>query len=423
MWSTCVQPLHCDLQCGNDPGVAKHNSIYNSSTSKTCSHICSAGTILELQNAIHLQLIHQQDLQSHLQCGNDPGVAKHKSIYNSSTSNTCSHICSAATILELQNTSPSTTHPPARLAVTFAVRQRSWSCKTQSTTHPPARLAVTFAVRERSWSCKTQVHLQLIHQQDLQSHLQCGNDPGVAKHNGNPSTTHPPARLAVTFAVRERSWSCKTQFHLQLIHQQDLQSHLQCRNDPGVAHTPKTAETSSYNGETIRDRSEHDARPSGTRRSAELDRRGSETHFVHPLSLKNAFRARLPPKVYVPPLWCAKRSNSARLPPRTQLVTLLIPLLHVTLLYIHSTTCSSSRNDSTTCYSSLHHSTACYSTLHHSTTCYSTLLYVTLLHVTLLYIPLLHVTLLCITLLFVTLLFSIFLNVRNTEVSLLNFLW
>ena len=33
---------------------------------------------------------------------------------------------------------------------------------------------------------------QLIHQQHLQSHLQCGNHPGVAKRNGIPSTARAP---------------------------------------------------------------------------------------------------------------------------------------------------------------------------------------------------------------------------------------
>ena len=42
------------------------------------SAIYIAGTILKLQNTMKFQrqLIHQQHLQSHLQCGNHPGVAK-----------------------------------------------------------------------------------------------------------------------------------------------------------------------------------------------------------------------------------------------------------------------------------------------------------------------------------------------------------
>ena len=150
----------------------------------------------------------------------------------------------------------------------------------------------------------------------------CGNDPTVAKHNGIPSATHPPATLAIPFTLRERSYSCKAQwnsisnsststtcnaiciagtilqlqitmeFHRQLIHQHHLQSHLHCGNDPAVAnhngilstaHARKTVETPF----TMRNRSEHDptmirphTRPSRTRRTAEVDHRGSGTDFV-----------------------------------------------------------------------------------------------------------------------------------------------
>ena len=122
----------------------------------------------------------------------------------------------------------------------------------------------------------------------LQSHLHCGNDPTVAKQSGIPSATHPPATLAIPFTLRERSYSCKS----QLIHQQHLQSHLQCGNDRTVAnrngilstaHARKTVETPF----TMRNRSEHDpnmirphTRPSRNRRTAEVDHRGSGTDFV-----------------------------------------------------------------------------------------------------------------------------------------------
>ena len=58
------------------------NSIGNSSTNTTCTAICIAGTILQLQITMefHRQLIHQHHLQSHLHCGNDPTVANHNGI-------------------------------------------------------------------------------------------------------------------------------------------------------------------------------------------------------------------------------------------------------------------------------------------------------------------------------------------------------
>ena len=112
-------------------------------------------------------------------------------------------------------------------------------------------------------------HRQLIHQHHLQSHLQWGNDPRVANHNGIPSETHPPAPLATPFTMRERSYSCKSQWN-------------------SVDHTcTKNSWHPIYNAEPIRTWSEHDprmirphTRPSRTRRTAEVDHRRSGTHFV-----------------------------------------------------------------------------------------------------------------------------------------------
>ena len=113
-----------------------------------------------------------------------------------------------------------------------------------------------------------------------QSHLHCGNDPTVAKQNGIPSATHPPATLAIPFTLRERSYSCKSQWNsignsststtcnpisnagtiLQLqitmefcrphMHEKQLKPHLQCGTDPSMIrtwfeHDPTTHETVS----------------------------------------------------------------------------------------------------------------------------------------------------------------------------------
>ena len=107
------------------------------------------------------------------------------------------------------------------------------------------------------------------HQQHLQSHLHCGNDPTVAKHNGIPSATPPPAPLAIPFTLRERSYSCKSQWN-------------------SVDRTcTKNRWNPIYNAEPIRAWSDHDpsmirphTRPSRTRRTAEVDHRGSGTDFV-----------------------------------------------------------------------------------------------------------------------------------------------
>ena len=140
-------------------------------------------------------------------------------------------------------------------------------------------------------------HRQLIQQHHLQSHLHCGNDPKVANHNAIPSATPPPAPLAMLFALREASYSCKSQWNsidnssssttcnpiyiagtiLQLqitmefcrphMHEKHLTPHLQCGTDPRM----------------IRAWSEHirpHTRPSRNRRTAEVDHRGSGTDFV-----------------------------------------------------------------------------------------------------------------------------------------------
>ena len=109
-------------------------------------------------------------------------------------------------------------------------------------------------------------HRQLIHQHHLQSHLHCGNDPTIANHNGILPTTNARNTGDTPFTMRNRS-----------------------ENDPTM----------------IRDRSDHTrsvSQPSHRRgRSSRFgDGLCMEKHkgFVHLLSLKNAFRARLPPKLH-----------------------------------------------------------------------------------------------------------------------------
>ena len=47
--------------------------------------------------------------------------------------------------------------------------------------------------------------MEPIHQHHLQSHLQCGNDPTVANHNGILSTTHARKTVETPFTMRNRS--------------------------------------------------------------------------------------------------------------------------------------------------------------------------------------------------------------------------
>ena len=108
------------------------------------------------------------------------------------------------------------------------------------------------------------LHRQLLHQHHLQSHLHCGNDPTVANHNGILSTTHARKTVETPFTMRNRS-----------------------------DHDPTTSEDDPTTHETV-------SQPSHRRgRSSTFgDALCMEKAFVHLLSLKNAFHARLPAKLH-----------------------------------------------------------------------------------------------------------------------------
>ena len=109
------------------------------------------------------------------------------------------------------------------------------------------------------------LHRQPLHQHHLQCHLHCRKHPTVANHNGIPSTTHPAAPLAIPITLRERSYSCKSQwneFCRPHMHEKQLKPHLQCGTDPSM----------------IRDRSEHDPTTHETV-SQPSHRRGRSSRF------------------------------------------------------------------------------------------------------------------------------------------------
>ena len=141
--------------------------------------------LLSLKNAfrarrpskLHRQLIHQHHLQSHLHCGNDPTVANHNGIL--STAHARKTLETPFTMRNRSENDPTThetvSHPSHRRgrSSTFgdglrkntgfrasAISQKRISCetsfKTPSATHPPAPLAIPFTLRERSYSCKSQ---------------------------------------------------------------------------------------------------------------------------------------------------------------------------------------------------------------------------------------------------------------------------
>ena len=229
------------------------NSIGNSSTSTTCNPIYSEGTILELQITMefHWQLIHQHHLQPHLQCGNDPTVANHNGIL-------------------------STAHARKTVETPFTMRNRpdhgprmirAWSENDPRMIRPhtrPSRNRRTADVDHRgSGTDFVWKNIGFRASAISQKRISCETSFKT------PSATPPPAPLAIPFTLRERSYSCKSQW-----------------NSVDRACTKNTWNP-IYNAESIRPWSEHDpsmirphTRPSRNRRTAEVDHRGSGTDFV-----------------------------------------------------------------------------------------------------------------------------------------------
>ena len=253
------------------------NSIGNSSTSTTCNPIYSEGTILELQitTEFHRQLIHQHHLQPHLQCGNDPTVANHNGILSTTHARN-----TGETPFTMRNRSEhdpriSDHDPTTHETVSHPSHRRGRSstfgdglCMEKHRVSCICYLSKTHFVRDflhnsignssTSTTCNPiysegtilelqitmEFHRQLIHQHHLQPHLQCGNDPTVANHNGILSTTHARNTGETPFTMRNRS-----------------------EHDPNMIREYPTM---------IRPHT----RPSRTRRTAEVDHRRSGTDFV-----------------------------------------------------------------------------------------------------------------------------------------------
>ena len=186
------------------------NSIGNSSTSTTCNPIYIAGTILQLQITMEFcrPQMHETQVTPHLQCGTDPSMIRDRSDHDPTTHETVSQ-------------------PPHRrgrssrfgdglcmekhrvscicyLSKTHFVRdflQNSIGNSSTSTTCNPIYSEGTILELQITM----EFHRQLIHQHHLQPHLQCGNDPTVANHNGILSTTHARKTVETPFTMRNRS--------------------------------------------------------------------------------------------------------------------------------------------------------------------------------------------------------------------------
>ena len=246
---------------------AEWNSIGNSSTSNTCNPIYIAGTILQLQITMefHRQLIHQHHLQSHLHCGNDPTVANHNGILSTANARN-----TGETPFTMRNRSE---HDPRMIPTTH-----------ETVSHPShrrgrsSRFGDGLCMEKHRVSCICYLSKTHFVRDFLQNSI----------GNSSTSTTCNPIYSEGTILELQITM----EFHRQLIHQHHLQSHLHCGNDPTVANHNGILSTANARntGETpftMRNRSEHDprmirphTRPSRTRRTAEVDHRGSGTHFV-----------------------------------------------------------------------------------------------------------------------------------------------
>ena len=248
------------------------NSICNSSTSTTCNPIYNAGTILQLQITMEFcrPHMHEKQLKPHLQCGTDPSMIRDRSEHDPNMIRPHTRPSRTRRTAEVDHRSSWTHFVWKNIGFrASAISQKRISCETsfQNSIGNSSTSTTCNAIYSRGTILELQItmefHQQLIHQHHLQPHLQCGNDPTVANHNGILSTTHARKTVETPFTMRNRSEQSET--------------------DPNIPNMirPHT-------------------RPSRTRRT-----RGRSSKFVdtlcmekHRLSSFDAFRARLPSKLH-----------------------------------------------------------------------------------------------------------------------------
>ena len=173
----------------------------------------------------HQQLTHQQQLQPHVQWGNDPPVANHNGIL--STTHARKTVETPFTMRNRSDHDPRPIRPwsdhtrDRHRSSTFGdglclEKQRLSYLKNAFRARLPSKLHRQLI---HSTTCKPiysertilelqitmEFHQQLTHQHHLQPHLQCGNDPPVANHNGLLSTTHARKTVETPFTMRNRS--------------------------------------------------------------------------------------------------------------------------------------------------------------------------------------------------------------------------
>ena len=148
--------------------------------------------------------MHEKQLKPHLQCGTDPTISEtvpttHETVSHPSHRRGRSSTFGDELCMEKHRLSCI-----CYLSKTHFVRdflQNSIGNSSTSTTCNPIYIAGTILELQITM----EFHRQLIHQHHLQPHLQCGNDPTVANHNGILSTTHARKTVETPFTMRNRS--------------------------------------------------------------------------------------------------------------------------------------------------------------------------------------------------------------------------
>ena len=283
--------------------------------------------------------MHETQVKPHLQCGTDPTMIRAWSDHDPSMIRPHTRPSRTRRTAEVDHRGSGTDFVWKNLGFrASAISQKRISCetsfKTPSATHPPAPLAIPFTLRERSYSCKSQwnsvdrtctkhrwnpiynaepIRTWSAHDPNMiRPHTRPSRTRRTAEvdHRGSgtdfvwknigfrasaisqkriscetsfktPSATPPPAPLAMPFPLRERSYSCKSQWNsignsststtcnpiyiagtiLQLqitmefcrphMHETQVKPHLQCGTDPNMIrpwseHDPTTHETVSH---------------------------------------------------------------------------------------------------------------------------------------------------------------------------------
>ena len=211
--------LQPHLQCGNDPTVANHNGILSTTNARN-----TGDTPFTMQNRSEND---PRMIRPHTRPSRNRRTAEvdHR---GSGTDFVWKNIGFRASAISQKRIScetsfktPSATPPPAPLAIPFTVREQFLSCicylskthfvrdflqnsignSSTSTTCNPIYSEGTILELQITM----EFHRQLIHQHHLQPHLQCGNDPTVANHNGILSTTNARNTGDTPFTMRNRS--------------------------------------------------------------------------------------------------------------------------------------------------------------------------------------------------------------------------